>query len=405
MVINIFYLMLIQISNYIFPLISLPYLVRVLGPSQFGYLMLSQALIQYFIILTDYGFNLSATKKIAIAKNQREIDCIYTSTLSAKFILLIVSLLSLTFVVTIFDSFKSIQLISLIMFLAVIGNVLFPIYLFQGLEKMKDITWITLLSKMLMLISMFIFVRKKSDIELAALSLALPMLIPGIIASIYVKKKKIANLRDISFSRGMGELKNSSTLFFSQVAISFYTTFNTILLGNYFPPSTVGFYSAADRLRSAVQSCLSPIQQVVYPRINKDINNLRFNIKKYGGGFILISLFISVIIFLGGERLALLYLGDEFLTSAVLFKWMSVIVFIVCLAIVFGQWGLISLGKEKLLTKIYFFGAVVHCVYSIPLLKIYGVYGMLSSVILTETVITVMMMFFYFSIIKRKNND
>ncbi|HDW3666810.1 TPA: oligosaccharide flippase family protein, partial [Escherichia coli] len=81
---NIFFLFLIQISNYIFPLLTLPYLVRVLGASQFGSLMLAQALIQYFITVTEYGFNLSATKKIALSKSQDETNKIYTNTLYAR---------------------------------------------------------------------------------------------------------------------------------------------------------------------------------------------------------------------------------------------------------------------------------------------------------------------------------
>ncbi|HAG9008625.1 TPA: oligosaccharide flippase family protein, partial [Escherichia coli] len=87
MFINIFYLSLVQITNYVFPLITLPYLVRVLGVSQFGGVMLAQAVIQYCIIITDYGFNLSATKKITLANGKDNINSIYTSTFYARLLL------------------------------------------------------------------------------------------------------------------------------------------------------------------------------------------------------------------------------------------------------------------------------------------------------------------------------
>ncbi|HDQ6927556.1 TPA: oligosaccharide flippase family protein, partial [Escherichia coli Ou:H7] len=271
----------------------------------------------------------------------------------------------------------------LVMFIGVIGNCLFPIYLFQGLELMRNIAWISICSKTLMTILTFLLVRNSGDIINAAIVLTLPLLIPGVIAHFYIKKEKIATLNKVDISSVFNELKESAPLFISQVSISFYTTFNTLILGYFYSPTMVGLYSAADKLRVAVQSCYIPIQQVIFPKMNKENGTVGHKLFKYGGPFLIVSFFGSILVFVFGQKLATMYLGEDFSSSAILFKWMSILLFVIAVAIVYGQWGLITLGKEKTLTKIYVTGAFLHLFYTIPLMEKYSIFGMLTSVIIT----------------------
>lgn len=404
MFINIFYLSLVQITNYVFPLITLPYLVRVLGVSQFGGVMLAQAVIHYCIIITDYGFNLSATKKITLANGKDNINSIYTSTFYARLLLSFLCLCAILILIYCFGLFYEQRDVILVMFIGVIGNCLFPIYLFQGLELMRNIAWISICSKTLMTILTFLLVRNSGDIINAAIVLTLPLLIPGVIAHFYIKKEKIATLNKVDISSVFNELKESAPLFISQVSISFYTTFNTLILGYFYSPTMVGLYSAADKLRVAVQSCYIPIQQVIFPKMNKENGTVGHKLFKYGGPFLIVSFFGSILVFVFGQKLATMYLGEDFSSSAILFKWMSILLFVIAVAIVYGQWGLITLGKEKTLTKIYVTGAFLHLFYTIPLMEKYSIFGMLTSVIITELVITfLMIIFFYIELRKIKS--
>lgn len=401
---NIFYLFVVQLSNYIFPLITLPYLVRTLGATNFGYLMLSQALIQYFVLTTDYGFNFSATKKIASANSPEEIDNVYTETLNAKILLVIGTSVLLFIIITFIPMFKTISLITTILFLGVIGNIFFPIYLFQGLERMKNITWITVLARIIMLIMIFSFVKEKDDIVNAAFSLSLTLALPGIISLFLIRRWKTVTYNGFELKTGIKAIKNSTPLFISQIAITFYTTFNAILIGHIFGVRQVGIYSAADKLRGAVQSLFIPIQQVVFPRINKDKRPISEKLKVYGGGFIVFTFIVCLTIFLVGDKVVVLYFGDEYIESAILFKWMSILIFIVSIAIVISQWGLITLGKEKILTRIYIIGAILHCIYAPLVTKEFGLYGTLCSVILTESALTLLMSYFLIKIIKEQKS-
>lgn len=387
---NIFLLTIVQSTNYLFPLLLLPFLVRVLGPQEYGMLMIAQAIIQYFIIVVDYGFNFSSTKKIALSGSQQEIDTVYTQTMNARIILFIIGLSIIAILFSGFELSKIPAALVYISVLSVIGNLLFPIYLFQGLEKMKDIMWISILSKFLMLASTFLLVKNEQDLNLAAFCMTLQYLLPGIISIFYVKTKKIACYTGFSFSSAVKELRHGSALFISQMATTFYTTFNTLLLGYFFPAALVGQYAAADKMRLAAQSLLNPVQQVVFPRVNKERKHIYKIIGKYSLLMLLPGLCMAIVSLFIGQKVALWYLGSEYVLASKLFVLMMLLIPVISLAVVFGHWGLIVVGKEKALTKIYCFAAVLHVMYSIALVQKYSTYGMVLSVLLTEAIVTIL---------------
>ena len=139
---------LVQLSNYVLPLITIPYLTRVLGASNFGLVMMAQATMIYLTLLTDYGFNLSATKEISIHRNDpKKVSEITSSVLIIKTTLLGIGAIILNFLIQFVPLFHDHSALFYLSFLIVIGNTYLPTFLFQGLEKMTFIALFNLVAK------------------------------------------------------------------------------------------------------------------------------------------------------------------------------------------------------------------------------------------------------------------
>ncbi|MCB9247369.1 MAG: oligosaccharide flippase family protein [Ignavibacteriales bacterium] len=144
-------LTILQISQYLFPLITFPYLVRVLGPGGYGLVAFANAFVGYFTVLTDYGFNLSATKDISVYRDDKtKITEIFYSVLSVKLLLFLLSIFIIIPILLLFSKFNQNALIYFVSFLAVFGTTIFLVWLFQGLERMGYISWISIVIKILL---------------------------------------------------------------------------------------------------------------------------------------------------------------------------------------------------------------------------------------------------------------
>ena len=139
---NFLSLSVLKILGYVFPLLTIPYLARVIGLDKFGELAFASSVIVFFQTLVDFGFNYTATRDVAKNKaNLQLVSKIYSTVLVARIILLIISFLLLLLLINLVPLLKENEIILLLTFTYVVGYVLFPEWIFQALEKMKFITF------------------------------------------------------------------------------------------------------------------------------------------------------------------------------------------------------------------------------------------------------------------------
>jgi PST family polysaccharide transporter len=244
--------------------------VRVLGIEKFGLIAFALATVAYFEILTDYGFDLSATRQISIHRNDHNrITAIFSSVLSIKALLSIVSFILLSILIFSFSKFSDFILVYYFTFGRVIGKSIFPVWFFQGMERMKITTYLNIMAKAIFTAAIFIFVKEESDFLLVPIFNSLGFVAAGIVALIQIRVTFGVRFQFQSSGELIEQLKDGWHIFLSRIYVNIYTTTNTFLLGVMTNNVIVGYYSIAAKIIEAVDSLFIPANNALYPYMSK----------------------------------------------------------------------------------------------------------------------------------------
>lgn len=395
---NFFSLSSIEIANYLFPLITVPYLVRVMGPGRYGLVAFAMSFVQYFLIFTDYGFNLTATRNISVSRdNPGNISKIFSAVMAIKFIIMLASLSIMLVIVYTFPKFRPDILLYLFAFGQVLGYVLFPIWFFQGMEKMKSIAVLNLLARTLFLIAIFLYVRKESDYIYVPLFTSLGSILAGVVSlCIIFARFKIRIV--LPTPREIGEqLKEGWNVFISMLSISLYTTSNTFILGFFATNDVVGYFSAGEKIVNLTSRAFNPMFTAVYPHIAKIADAAKdIAVKKLRKIFVLVT-FLSLAVFIGififSSPIVGIVLGSKFEPSTAIVRILSPLAFVVPIAYIFANLGLLPFRLDRYFSRIYIFGGILNFVLLLTLLYLFesGAAGAAFSVLITQVTITTLM--------------
>lgn len=336
----------IQAANFIVPLFSVPWLARTLGVTAWGEVAFVIFSMQFLLVLTDYGFTLSAVRSIARAREEpHAVSAIFSACWSLQWLLLtgVAAVAIAGFTVL------GIDYAYFVGFSLVLGNVLFPIWLFQGLEQLKAPALVQLLSRLTMLGLIFVTVTEPADAWLALLFLTGHNLIAGPVLLFwalsrqhvaYVIPEKTAIRKNAAEGWGV---------FVSKVLISSYTSLIPFVLGSIAGSESVGLYYVADKIRVAASYVLSPLSLALFPRASNLFQEDRAAgirlVFKYGLVLFLLSFLFSAILFYFSEILISLFAGEEFQAAVPLLQIMAVTPTLVSISNIIGVQVLLPLGK------------------------------------------------------------
>lgn len=395
-IVNFFSLATLQGLNYILPLLTLPYLVRVLGAEKFGLIAFATAIIGYFIVLTDYGFNFTATREVSLNKaNQNKLNEIFSSVMTIKLFLLILSFLILIMLVFFVEKFQVENLIYFFSFGVVLGQVLFPVWFFQGMEQMKYITVINIFSKVLFATSIFIFVKTSEDYLLVPLLTSLGSIIAALYSLTLIRTKFKVTFLIQNPKVIINYLKGGSHLFYTSALSNILTSSGIVILSFVTNNSVVGYYSAVEKLFRAIVGVFTPITQALYPiscRRVVEKDQAKIYIRKIGmviGG---ISLMVGVVTAILSEQIITLVYGITFETYSYILAVMMIWLWFGVLNNIIGIQYLSASRNDKYYTTSFVVAGLVTILLNLWLIPCLLINGVLISMIVGEIVLTLCML-------------
>lgn len=269
----------LQGASILIPLITVPFLIRVIGIEKFGVLGMALALVMYFELITDYGFDLSATRRISQNRNDPyQLQMIYNSVLVLKTGLCIISFIIFSLIVWALPVFREYSLIYFLTFGRVIGKCLFPVWFYQGMEQMKFITRFNLTAKIFFSALIFVLIQKPEDYFMVPVLNALGAIVPALYTPIHLFKKfglRWSTPNRIHLFEG---LNDGFYIFLSRVYVNLYHSFNTLILGFFTNYQTVGHYTVAAKVIEAFSMVFIPANNALFPHLSKlwEENTQRF---------------------------------------------------------------------------------------------------------------------------------
>ncbi|TVP51362.1 MAG: flippase [Mongoliibacter sp.] len=400
---NFIFLVIIQASNILISLISMPLLIQSLGVDQFGLVNLALSVIILLNILVGFGYNLSGPREVAIQQgNKEQLSHLFSNIISSKILMAACASLLILIGVYVLDLFKEYQTILVFSCLLLFSEATLPLWFFQGMEKMKLISITNVFSKLLFLMGIVLFIHHPEQAKWVNFLLGGSGLAINLLLLLYVHYEMEIRFYKPRFAQVFHSLKENSLLFLSNLATHVSTNGGLIILSFFSVAATLGMFSLAERITMVLRMLPSLIIQAIYPNASKLYHdNLPhfFNfLKKTYLIALLLGIGLSMFTFFTAGFIVEI-LAKERLEEAILFlKILAFVPFLACLNIINVTMLLVTDQKDQL-----FKASWQICIYmliaSVGLTSQLGGIGLCIALLSTEVVI-----FLICTILIYKNN-
>jgi len=387
--------------NYLIPLVTIPYIVRIIGVSYFGVLSFAQAVIYYLMIVVEYGFSYTGVQLIAQNKSPQKQSEAISAIFLIQFGIALIGLLSLGIGLIIFQDIRNYRLVYLFTFLTIPAQILQAIWFYIGAEEMQFLNLINLTSRLLYIISIFILVKQQTHYVLIPLINAGAMLVAGIVSLSFIVRKFKIRFQLVSLQIIIMYLKDGWHLFVSIFSMNFYRNTNVLILGLVADNSAVGIYSAGEKLVKALQSIFTPLTQTLYPYISrvtvtepgKSLRSIKILMKYM---VILTSVLTAFVIYYSKPITHLLF-GAEFVLTSKIVKITSGMLIIGMVNYILGILFMTNFGMKAQFSHAVVFTGIVNLFVCSALSKLMGAVGAAIAFTSAEVILSILLISFIFN--------
>jgi polysaccharide transporter, PST family len=346
---NVVWLGSIQAAQYILPFVTVPYLTRTLGPAGYGLMIYSMSMAGFLGVFCDYGFAWTATQAISKHRHDKvEIRRIFIVVMATKLLIFLCCAVVYMTLIAVSEPLRAHWGDHVLALLWTLGGVLFPGWLFQGLERMALLAILTLSARIVSIAGIFLLVRNASDVGMAILLQSLALVVAGLCALCLSLKWTEGAFTRPTVASIVIQLREAWGVFISSLSINLYTTAQTIIVGSIGGPVAAGYYGASDKCLAAAKAGFGVLGSAAMPRVaylathdpEEGLHFIRRLLLTAPLGFA-----ASIVMFLFADQIVAILFGAQFVQNVVpLIKILSPIPFILNLSICFATLFMFNYG-------------------------------------------------------------
>jgi O-antigen/teichoic acid export membrane protein len=387
---NYIYNVLYQVLVILLPVITTPYLSRVLGAKNIGIYGYVLSISAYFILFGELGISLYGQREIAYVRNNKEkTSKTFYELLILRIITMLIALITFLFAFVIRKN--SYNLYYTILILELIGNILDISWFFQGLEEFKKTVLRNLLIRIISVVSILVFIKSKNDLVLYFIiyvvsiilsNLSLWLYLPKFITKVDIKKLKIFN-----------HLKPTLIMFVPQAAVQIYTVLDKVMIGKIISDKTeVGYYTQGEKIIKILLTLISSLGIVMLPRIaqkfaEKDNEAIKKYLNKSFNFTIMFSLPLIFGLIIVSDTFVPIFFGEGYDRVSIIMKIISPIILFIGLSGIVGYQYFLPTKHQKEYTVSVIIGAISNFTINMLLIPKYGAVGAAIGTVVAEFIV------------------
>lgn len=395
--VNYIYNMLLNVLNLVFPLITFPYVSRILGSTGVGKVAFAASVVQYFTILGSLGLPLYGIREIAKARDSlEERSKIFTELFTIGLIANAISMIILFILINTIPRFEVDKTLFYVTSINMVLNVFSIDWLFSGLEEYKYIALRSIIVKIISIIALFIFVKDRRDYIFYAMVNVIALSGSNLLNAISLSKFVKFNFFNINIRKHM---KSVLIIFTAQVATSIYVNLDTTMLGFLSSESSVGYYSSAIKLNRIVVAIVTSIGAVVTPRISYYIKEKLIDevnrIISFSLKFIMFVALPSMIgLAILAPQIIEIFSGQDFIPAVKTMRIINPVILVIGFASVTSTQILLPSGREKYITISVIAGAITNCTLNFILIPVFHENGAAAATVAAEFVVLMIQIYY-----------